>query len=87
MQHQANWCSLTYTVVAALRVIQHTEVDTMLLLFDKIIATSSYILTELGVSSGRSDEHMEFDDSVIPRHLNPCNEYSNSTEGDAIKTN
>ena len=87
MQHQANWCSLTCMVVAALRAIQHTEVDTILLLFNKIIATPSYILTELGVSYGRSDEHMELDDSVIPRHLNPCYEYSNNTEGDPINTN
>ena len=78
MQHLVNYHSRTYT---GLRVIQHTEVNIVHSLHALITITKLLIETA-GVSHYELDEPLESDDTVIPRHLNPCYHY---TAGNVMK--
>ena len=74
MQHPVNYHSRTYT---GLRVIQHTEVNIVHSLH--VLITIAKLLIETaqpGVSHYELDEPLECDDTVIPRHLNPCYQYT-----------
>ena len=56
-------------------------IDVMLSLIGKIHMPSSFFMTEPGILCSGSEEHLKCDDTAIPRHMNPCYEYSISVEG------